>query len=61
MYDLVKRSNFILQKSLNGIGYQLLFCGELKDEKKAFLQLEKVILKHSKNTKSNIGKERRKD
>lgn len=58
MYDLVKRGNFVLVQNMNDDrpqGYMVLFCGEPKDEKKAFLQLEKVILKHTKNTLSNKG------
>ena len=46
MYNLVKRSNFVLVKNLNDDRYSLLFCDEPKDEKKAFLQLEKVIVRH---------------
>lgn len=64
MYDLVKLSNFVLVRNVGEKPitheYMILFCGEPKDEKKAFLQLEKVILKHQKNTTNNDNGEGKK-
>ena len=49
--SLVLTSNFVLCKDLNKNRCVLLFCGEPKDELKAFLQLERFI---KRNTKRKI-------
>lgn len=46
--DLVKSSNFVLVRSEIHNRLSVLYCGEPKDEKKAFLQLEKLIKKNTK-------------
>lgn len=48
--DLVLTSNFVLCKDLDKNRCVLLYCGEPKDELKAFLQLESFI---KRNTKRN--------